>query len=254
MEHKLISFEDTTYLDIGTGQPIVILHGLFGSLSNFDEIINSLKSKYRIILPILPLYSCDLKEATIDGFLSFIHRFISNLNLKNFVFLGNSLGGHLALKYVLVYPEEVKSIILTGSSGLFENSLGNSYPKRDRESIREKIGETFGDLKHVTEDVVDNVIDIISSKSKLLRILSLAKSATRQNLNYELKHIHKPTLLIWGLNDKITPPFVAEQFKEKIENSELYFIDNCGHAPMMEQPEAFLRYLNAFLLKQEANS
>lgn len=249
MEHRLIDFENTKYLDVGSGQPVVLLHGLFGSLSNFNTVIDALKSKYRVILPVLPLYTCDLRNANMDGLLEFINRFFNSLELKNITLIGNSLGGHLALKYVLEFPENVKEIVLTGSSGLFENSLGNSYPKRDRESIKSKIGETFGDPKHVTEELVDDVLEIISNKSKLLRILSLAKSATRQNLNYELNKIAKPTLLIWGQNDLITPPFVAEQFKEKIKGSELYFIDTCGHAPMMEQPEAFLRYLVAFLEK-----
>ena len=65
-----------------------------------------------------------------------------------------------------------------------------------------------------------------------------------------MKEIKVPTLLIWGNNDTITPPFVAKEFNKLIPNSELHFIDLCGHAPMMERPDEFNEILNGFLTKQ----
>jgi len=82
---------------------------------------------------------------------------------------------------------------------------------------------------------------------KVIKIIALAKSAIRNNLGEELNQIQQPTLLIWGKNDIVTPPFVAEEFKKLIPNSQLHFIDKCGHAPMMEVPTEFNTILENFL-------
>lgn len=84
---------------------------------------------------------------------------------------------------------------------------------------------------------------------KAIKIIALAKSAIRNNLGEELSQIKQPTLLVWGQNDTITPPFVAKEFNRLIPNSELHFIDKCGHAPMMEVPGEFNTILHRFLEK-----
>ena len=164
--------------------------------------------------------------------------------------LGNSLGGHVALVHVLKHPERIKSLILTGSSGLFESGMGDSYPKRgDYEYIRKKTEITFYDPKVATKELVDEVYEIVNSRIKAIKIIALAKSAIRNNLGQELNQIQLPTLLIWGNNDIVTPPFVGREFHKLIPNSELHFIDKCGHAPMMEVPDEFNVVLHKFLSK-----
>jgi pimeloyl-ACP methyl ester carboxylesterase len=172
------------------------------------------------------------------------------MDYKNIHLLGNSLGGHVALVHVLKHPERIKSLILTGSSGLFENGMGDTYPKRgDYEYIRKKTEMTFYDPAIATKELVDEVFEITNNRLKVIKIISLAKSAIRNNLGEELKQIKKPTLLIWGNNDVVTPPFVAREFNKLIPNSELFFVDKCGHAPMMEVPGDFNEILEKFLTK-----
>ena len=152
----------------------------------------------------------------------------------------------------LKHPEKIKSLILTGSSGLFENGMGDSYPKRgDYNYIKKKTELTFHDPAMATKELVDEVYEITISRVKVIKVISLAKSAIRNNLGEEVNQIMQPTLLIWGNNDTITPPFVALEFNKLIPNSELYFIDNCGHAPMMEVPHEFNKILEQFLSKQK---
>ena len=152
------------------------------------------------------------------------------------------------LIYVLKYPEKVKSLTLTGSSGLFENAMGDSYPKRgDYEYIKNKTALTFYDPAMATPELVDEVFEITKNRIKVIKIIALAKSAIRNNLGDELNQIQQPTLLIWGKNDTVTPPFVGEEFNKLIPNSELHFIDKCGHAPMMEVPHEFNNILEKFL-------
>jgi pimeloyl-ACP methyl ester carboxylesterase len=93
------------------------------------------------------------------------------------------------------------------------------------------------------------VYGIVNNRIKAIKVISLAKSAIRNNLGEELNQIKQPTLLIWGNNDTITPPFVGREFQRLIPRSELHFVDKCGHAAMMEVPEEFNRILHKFLTK-----
>ena len=128
--------------------------------------------------------------------------------------------------------------------------MGYTYPKRgDYEYIRKKAELTFYDPKIATKELVDEMFEIVNNRLKVIKIITLAKSAIRHNLGDELKDIKQPTLLIWGMNDTVTPPMVGEEFQKLIPNSELQFIDKCGHAPMMEVPDEFNKILHAFLEK-----
>ena len=246
--HKEGKFE---YVEVGEGQPLMLLHGLFGALSNFSDLIEHFKHTHKVIVPILPLYDLDLLHTTVKGLAKHVQQFIDHKGYDQIHLLGNSLGGHVGLVYILSHPEKIKTLTLTGSSGLFENAMGDSYPKRgDYEYIRAKTAETFYDPAVATKELVDEVFEITNSRIKVIKIIALAKSAIRNNLGEELGQIKVPTLLIWGKNDKVTPPFVAEDFHKLIPNSELAFIDQCGHAPRMEVPNAFNEILEKFLKAQ----
>jgi pimeloyl-ACP methyl ester carboxylesterase len=238
------------YLEEGQGEPLVLLHGLFGALSNFKDLIEHFRHTNKVVVPMLPLFELDLLNTSVGGLQKFVHKFIETKNYKNIHLLGNSLGGHVALIYTLKHPERLKSLILTGSSGLFENGMGDSYPKRgDKEYIRKKTQLTFYDPAMATEELVNECFEITNNRIKVIKIIALAKSAIRNNLGEEISQIKQPTCLIWGNNDTITPPFVAKEFNKLIPNSELHFIDKCGHAPMMEVPEEFNKTLDGFLAK-----
>lgn len=238
------------YVEEGSGETLILLHGLFGALSNFGDLIEYFRRQYKVVVPMLPLLELDLLHTSVGGIEKFVHKFIEHKSYTNIHLLGNSLGGHVALLYVLKHPENIKSLILTGSSGLFESGMGDTYPKRgDYEYIRTKTELTFYDPKMATKQLVDEVFEITSNRLKVIKIIALAKSAIRNNLGEELNEIKQPTLLVWGNNDTITPPFVGKEFNRLIPNSELHFIDQCGHAPMMEVPDEFNKILHQFLTK-----
>ncbi len=238
------------YIEEGSGEVLMLLHGLFGALSNFEPLIGHFRKNYQVVVPMLPLLDMDLLNTTVGGLQKFVNRFIEHRGYEDIHLLGNSLGGHVGLVHILRNPAKIKSLILTGSSGLFESGMGDTYPKRgDREYIRNKTAFTFYDPAMATEELVNEVFEITNNRLKVIKIIALAKSAIRNNLGEELKDIKQPTCLIWGKNDAVTPPFVGEEFHKLIPNSELHFIDKCGHAPMMEVPEEFNKILDAFLAK-----
>ena len=250
MAQKTFQDGQYTFVDEGDGPIILVLHGLFGALSNFNEVVDGFKDHYRVIIPVMPIYDMPMRQASLEGLLKFIEGFVELKGLKDMILLGNSLGGHVALMYTLAHPEQVKSLVLTGSSGLFENTMGGSFPKRGSyDYIKERVEYTFYDPKTATKELVDECFEITSSIPKCMNIVQIAKSAQRNNMAEEIQSITAPTCLIWGLNDTITPPHVGHEFNRLIPNSELHFIDKCCHAPMMEQPEQFNRILKAYLEK-----
>lgn len=237
------------FVEEGEGEPLILLHGLFGALSNFQDLFNYFKEKYKVIIPMLPLFDLGL-DTGVGSLAKYVQKFIEARQFEKVHLLGNSLGGHVGLIYTLANQEKVKTLTLTGSSGLFENGMGETYPKRgDYDFIKKKTELTFYDPNTATKELVDEVYSIVNNRLKAIKIIALAKSAIRNNLSEELREIKIPTCLIWGKNDTITPPMVAEEFKNLLPNSELHWIDKCGHAPMMEVPEAFNKVLSDFLTK-----
>jgi len=251
MDYEIKTQGKFNYIEEGEGEPLVLLHGLFGALSNFRDLLDHFKLSNKVVIPMLPLFDLNILETTVSGLAKYVHKFIEARGYENVHLLGNSLGGHVALVYLLKHPEApVSSLTLTGSSGLFENGMGETYPKRgDYEYIRKKTELTFYDPAMATKELVDEVFEIVGNRLKVIKIIALAKSAIRHNLGEELSDLKIPTLLVWGQNDTITPPMVGEEFHKLIPNSELHFIDKCGHAPMMEVPGEFNKILHAFLDK-----
>jgi 2-hydroxy-6-oxonona-2,4-dienedioate hydrolase len=240
MQYEIKEKGKFKYVEEGQGDPIILLHGLFGAMSNFSHLVDFFKQTHQVIVPMLPLYELDIFHTTVGGLASHVHKFIEEKGYTNFHLLGNSLGGHVGLVHTLKHPEKVRSLILTGSSGLYEHGMGDTYPKRgDYDYIKNKTELTFYDPAMASKELVDEVYEIVNSRIKAIKIIALAKSAIRNNIGDELHKIKMPTLLIWGNQDNITPPFVGEEFKKLIPHAELRFIDKCGHAPMMEVPGEF---------------
>jgi len=238
------------YLEKGEGHTIVLLHGLFGALSNFKDVIDEFSSNYRIVVPIMPIYTMPIIKTNVINLADYIQRFIDHKRYQKVTLLGNSLGGHVGLVYALNNMEIVHSMVLTGSSGLYENAFGGTFPRReDKEFLRKKISVTFYDPAMATDELVEEVYEIVNDRGKLIRILAIAKSAIRHNLAKDLSQFEMPACLIWGKNDVVTPPEVAEEFHQLLTQSELYWIDACGHAAMMEHPKEFNIILNGWLKK-----
>ena len=241
------------YRSVGKGRPILILHGLMGGLSNFEDVFNFFPQKnYNVIAPELPVYTSKLLDTNVKFFAKFVNEFVKFKKLKDFVIVGNSLGGHVGLIYAKLFPNLLKGLVLTGSSGLYENSMGDSYPKReDYNFIRKKTEGVFYDPKVATKEIVDEIFETVNDRKKLIKILAMAKSAIRHNMSNDLPNILAETAIIWGENDSVTPPDVADEFKKLLPNSQLFWIENCGHAPMMEHPEKFNSVMNSWLKEKK---
>ncbi|WP_339711877.1 alpha/beta hydrolase [uncultured Kriegella sp.] len=252
MEKQIITEGKFRYIEIGEGTPIIILHGLMGGLSNFQGVTNYFPKKgYKVLVPELPIYSLPMLKTNVKQFAKFLERFIEFKGLTDVILLGNSLGGHIGLLHTKLYPEMVRALVITGSSGLYESAMGDGYPRRgDYEFIKKKAENVFYDPAIATKEIVDEVFATVNDRNKIVKTLAIAKSAIRHNMSKDLPKMRTPTCIIWGENDGVTPPDVAKLFHELLPDSDLFWIKECGHAPMMEHPEEFNQVLATWLEKR----
>ena len=232
--------KDFRYIEEGDGLPIIILHGLMGGLSNFNGAITFFKDMgYKVLMPVLPIYDLPILKTSVRELANFLDKFIKFKKIQKFVLIGNSLGGHIALYYTKIF-NKANGLVLTGSSGLYEKGMGSGYTKRgDYNVMKKKVEEVFYDPKVANKELVDEVFETVNNRNKLIKILAMAKSAIRHNMAKDLPKMKLPCLIIWGRNDNVTPPEVGIEFNNLLPNSDLSWIDKCGHAPMMEHPEKF---------------
>ena len=257
MEHGVIVENEFSYIENGEGRPIVILHGLMGGLSNFKGVYEYFpKKNYKIVMPELPIEKVSILNTNVKTFSEYVFDFVKFKKLSDIILVGNSLGGHVALLFTRDYPELVKGLVITGSSGLYERSMiGDGYPKRSNyDYIKSKTEEVFYDPAIATKELVDDIFETVNNRGKVIKILALAKSAIRHNMAKDLPKIKIPICLIWGKNDIVTPPHVANEFHKLLPNSDLYWIDKCGHAPMMEHPKKFNEIVLSWFSKRNLNT
>lgn len=253
MTDQLKTEKKFTYAEAGQGPAVIILHGLMGALSNFGATFNHFSNNgYHVLIPELPLYSLPLLRTNVKCLATFVKEFMEFKKIEKAILLGNSLGGHIGLYFTKHYPEKVSALVLTGSSGLYEKAMGDSFPKRGNyEYIKQKTKAVFYDPEIGTKEMVDNVFKIVNDRSTVIRTLSIAKSAIRHNMAKDLPEMHQPTCIIWGKQDTVTPPEVAEDFHKLLPNSDLFWIDKCGHAAMMERPEEFNKVLHHWFISRK---
>jgi pimeloyl-ACP methyl ester carboxylesterase len=249
MSHKLIKEGKFSYLEAGEGQPIILLHGLMGALSNFEGVLNHFSAiGYKVLIPELPIYNLPILKTNVKNLSKFLKDFMIFKKIDSAILLGNSLGGHIGLYFTKLNLKNVNAIVLTGSSGLYEKSLGDTYPKRGNyEYIKTKTEEVFYDPKIATKEVVDDVYALVNDRTKVLKTLTIAKSAIRHNMAKDLPKMNIPACVIWGENDTVTPPEVAVEFQRLLPDANLFWVKKCGHAPMMEHPEEFNQILENWL-------
>lgn len=250
--HTVRELDRYRYVDTepsSTQVPVLLLYGLMGGIGNWDDTITALSERgFRVIVPEFPIYSFPVRETNLAGLVEFVHEFSNAIGIEEAVIGGNSLGGHIAALFAHAHSDRTRALILTGASGIFEVDLGNSIMRRrDKKYLRSRIEKTFYDPAMCTHEMLEYVIEVINDRDRAVRLIRLARSVQNGSVRDLLPKISAKTLLIWGANDQITPLEVAETFHQGIPDSELRFIDRCGHAPMLEQPEEFNTLLIEFL-------
>jgi pimeloyl-ACP methyl ester carboxylesterase len=223
----------------GAGEPFILLHGLLGDMEHWEASLADLDDICRPIALSLPVFA-PVAEPSVPAMVDHVRRFLDALHLERAIIGGNSFGGHIALETALAAPDRVSALLLSGSAGLVERSFTRGVPTRPTtEYVRAKMEEVFYQSHFVTPARVERVRAIFACRHQARRVVACARSARRRSLAGRLGEIAVPALLLWGKEDRITPPEVAEAFRAGLPDAELVLIPNSGHAPMLEQPDAF---------------
>lgn len=239
---------DARVSDTGSGPPVVFLHGLVGLNDHWEEVVSRVQGQVRCVMLELPLLSLPRDVCSITGVADLTQRFIRDTLDEPAVLVGNSFGGHVALRVALEHPDIVSGLVLAGSSGLIERSMVREVQIRpSREWLSEKIGELFYDRAHMREADLERAYKELSQRARARAMVRLSRTARKNHLGKQMRDIMTPTLLIWGRQDVVTPPEAAEQFDQLIPNSRLVWLDQCGHVPMVEKPDEFAGELLRFV-------
>ncbi len=235
-------------VEAGTEGPhVLLLHGLLGALSNWDSILPIAAKYSRLTALQFPILTGHRSEVRVKSLAAYTECYIRTRCEGPVVLCGNSLGGHVALRVALTSPELVDCLVLSGASGLYEHSV-DTLPVRPKGAfIREHMARVFCDTKFITDEAVDNILEILSSRVNHLNLIHAARSAKRDNLLQMLDQVEAPTLLLWGEEDEVTTMSVAKIFHSRIPNSILVTKERCGHAPMIEHPQWFSDEMEKFL-------
>ena len=248
--HPTLDEFHLTVEEAGKGEPVVFLHGLLGLNEHWIPAVETLSKRARCIMLEFPLAEIPHKLCSIDAVTAMVKRELAGLIDGPAIYIGNSLGGHLALRLALDHPEAVRGLVLAGSSGLFEREIvvGRTAQHRpSRDWLQQKIEELFSDPANIPDGIVDRVYNELSNRRAARALVRLSKSAKSDNLAAHLSEIQARTMLLWGRDDTVTPPRVAEEFKDFLPNAFIHWLDNAGHAPQIEQAAAFTKAIDDFL-------
>ena len=234
-------------VECGQGVPVVFLHGLVGLNEHWGKVVDRIATRAKCItleVPLLGLRGVDCSLSAVSAMtMQFLDREIDGPS----ILVGNSFGGHVALRVTHERPELVHALVLAGSSGLIERTVVRGAPVRpSRDWLVEKIGELFFDKSKMDPNDVDRAYELLNERGGARAMIKLSKSARRDNMTDDLADIQQRTLLIWGKEDVVTPPSAGQGFQELMPNANLVWLDKCGHAPMIESPEDFGDAMHGF--------
>lgn len=237
-----------------SGPSVVFLHGLVGLNDHWEGVVDRVRGRLRCVMLELPLLDLRDDDCSITGVKVLTTRFLSSHVPGPVVLVGNSFGGHVALRIALEEPAMVRALVLAGSSGLAERTMFSrvtAHPTRDWLAL--KIAELFFDpAVHLRESDVDRAHAVLSTRAGARAMVRLSRSARSDHMGQRISGVRAPTLLLWGREDAVTPPEAAAEFLERLPNARIEWFDRCGHAPMIERPAEFARALLSFVERLEA--
>lgn len=250
------------YLESGKGNDrhILFIHGLGSSADRWVGIPKSLSANFHTISLDLPGFGESDKPATmnytIENFRDVVIDFMNMLGINDgrTSIVGHSLGGYIAAEVTMLNKIPVERLILIDSSGMLKKptALLEEYlsvamnPTTD--TVRKVFEQMVTDSTKIPPILVESFIRRINlPNAKHAFKLTLENSANTQIELERLKLIDIPTLIIWGIKDKVIPPEHSEFFRKFISKSYIEIIQDAGHAPFTEKPEQVYSLIYNFL-------
>lgn len=261
------------YTDEGSGQVILMIHGLGGSFYNFQQLSNQFIGEYRVIRVDIPgMGLSDFKHVKrdtnfLEEYTNFFQEFVEHLEIKSFHIMGNSLGGMISWITTTVMPDKIESLTLINSAGYdvkkvlvsaagpirwkwFSPVVTKGLPRRITNHC---LTRPFADKSKVNPAELEFTYWNLNRKGNINTLTSLATSGQNPD-EFLIKNIQCPTLIIWGQEDIIIPVAHAYKFSNDIANSEVKIYSPCGHMAMMEFPDRVANDFRNFIKDKIASA
>jgi len=249
------------YAETGNGPPIVLLHGLWGGLNEWEPIIDPLAENHRVIvMDFIGFHNSDKPDVHYHNALlaQFLAGFIEALELRDVILMGHAMGANTATYTAYHHPERIAGLILVDGAGYRNPDRDLSQPLSEgmirfrRVATGSSLATTRGLLERrvynpndVTDEWVENAFRMwVNSAAAIGDMLLEGGDLTEE----EMRQIKLPTLVVWGAEDKVFSPGNAERLSNDIEGSVVRIIDRAGHLPQVEATEAFLDAVLPFLI------
>lgn len=252
------------YIEAGSGPVVILVHGLGGDVSNWAPTIGPLSQKYRVIaLDQIGFGKSDkpLINYRVGTLVDFLDGFYKQLGITRASLVGNSLGGWTVAAYALAHPDKVDRLVLVDAAGFaltgdLDPRVVNGLNPSTRDAIKQVMGLVFYNKELFASDAaLDAFFARKMSAGDGYTIQRFIDSIVRgeDTLDNKLSAVKKPTLVVWGREDGLTPLVLGERFKKEIAGSELLVIEKCGHVPQLERAAEFNTGLMKFLSPLLAN-
>jgi pimeloyl-ACP methyl ester carboxylesterase len=247
------------YLESGSSDKmIILLHGLGASAERWLPVIPYLAEHYRVIAPDIIGFGLSEKptvDYTVEFFAKFLDDFINHIYVENPInIIGTSLGGRISIEYAIQNPQNIEKMILVAPAGINEEPTEalHSYIQAALHPTIEDAKKAFlmmaGNNRVIEQDVISDFVNRMLLPNSRLSFMSSLLGLKKSTLTQErLGEILTPTLIIWGKDDRVIPIKNATWFYTSIKNSRHLEMENCGHAPFVEEPELFSKFVLQFL-------
>ncbi|UJF20859.1 alpha/beta fold hydrolase [Shewanella sp. OMA3-2] len=249
--------------------PIVLLHGTSSSLHTWDGWVNALKDERQVIRFDLPGFG--LTGPTVDSnysienYCRIVVEVLDMLKVDRAILVGNSLGGYVSWATAVFYPDRVAKLVLIDSSGYpFEAKsipIGFSIASTPilnklmqqvlpRGMVESSVKNVYGNPESVTPELVSRYFDLTTRTGNRQALVERLQQIRPGQLVPRISELNLSTLIIWGQQDRLIPPDIADRFHRDIIGSQLVRFNELGHVPQEEDPHRTVNAFKAFLTQQ----
>lgn len=238
----------------GEGPPVLLVHGMPSSLNVWALIKDRLATRYRVIAMDLPGFGQSSKVAlpTLKAYTGWLARLLDRVGEPSAHVVGQSFGGMISLALLYDYPERVRSLVLSDSVGLGPYEGGEMQRRfiaaRTRDDVRAWVRLVVHDPACISDAVVDGQFAYLKQPDvpRVLEQLISLRPAWEAYVESRLDKVNLPLLVMWGRHDRMVPVSLADRLRH-VPGARFVVFENCGHAPMVEQPQEFGTHLLDFL-------
>jgi pimeloyl-ACP methyl ester carboxylesterase len=247
-------------------EPLLLIHGTSASLHTWEGWVQALSPRHRVISFDLPGFGLTGPNAGADyrsdTYARFVLDLMDQLKVQRFAIAGNSLGGEVAWRTVLLAPQRVTRLVLVDAAGPdFESEsvpvafmvarvpvLNRAFDwMLPRPMVVASVRNVYGDPSRVSDALVDRYQQMALREGNRRALVQRFQQSQRGQDAERIRELRLPTLILWGGRDRLIPLSVGRQFRQDIAGSELVVFDDLGHVPHEEDPARTVAPVKAFL-------